>query len=496
MVTDQQVRRLVGLMEKEKTKAVAASKAGMDRKTARRYLNSGNLPSQIKKTRDWRTRPDPFERDWDEVKDMLAVNPGLEAKTIFYYLQREHIDRYSEGQLRTLQRRIRRWRATEGPPKEVFFPQVHRPGELSESDFTHLTALEITIRGELLKHILYHFVLTYSNWETGKVCYSESFENLAAGYQEAVWELGGVTKKHRTDRMSSAVNKDCNPEKFTARYKTLLRHYGVEPERTNSASANENGDIEQRHYRFKNAVKQALILRGSRDFASVEEYERFLRRIFDQLNAGRQKRLKEELGVLGALPARRLDNHKPLEVTVGPSSTIRVQHNTYSVHSRLIGERVNVKLYVDYFDILYANKPVERIPRLRGESKHRIEYRHIIDWLKRKPGAFENYRYKTDMFPSSYFRIAYDNLRRYNPLRANKEYVTILYTAAKEGETVTESAIKHLISRDKPVSAEAVISGVKESVRLPSVTDIAIDDIDLAEYDGLLASGKEAGVYA
>lgn len=495
MVTDQQVRRLMGLMKKEKSRFIAASKAGMDRKTALKYIKSGKLPSQMKKAHVWRTRPDPFERNWDEVKDMLTVNPGLEAKTIFEYLQREYTGRHSDGQLRTLQRRIRLWRAIEGPPKEVFFPQVHKPGELSESDFTHLTSLGVTIRGEVLKHVLYHFVLTYSNWETGKICYSESFENLSAGYQAAVWELGGVAKKHRTDRMSAAVNKDCNPEKFTRRYNTLLRHYQVAPERTNSASANENGDVEQRHYRFKNAVKQALMLRGSRDFVSVEEYDRFLRRIFDQLNAGRQKRLREELDMLRALPARKLDDHIPFEVTVGPSSTIHVHHNTYSVHSRLIGEKVQVKLYIDYIEVWYANKPVELIPRLRGENKHRVEYRHIIDWLARKPGAFENYRYKSDMFPSSYFRMAYDNLKQNNPLRANKEYVNILYAAAKEGEDLTESAIRHLISRDNPITAESIRKHININTLPVPVTDISIDDVNLEEYDCLLAVREEVGAY-
>ena len=495
MVTDQQVRRLMGLMKKEKTKAIAASKAGMDRKTARKYIKSGKLPGEIKRVHDWRTRHDPFKGVWDTIKGMVEVNPGLEAKTVFGYLQREYVGRYQDGQLRTLQRRLRLWRATEGPPKEVFFPQIHHPGELSESDFTHMTELGVTIRRELFRHLLYHFVLTYSNWETGTICFSESFESLSAGYQNAVWELGGVPKKHRTDRMSAAVNKDCNPEKFTRRYNALLGHYGVEPERTNSASANENGDVEQRHYRLKNAVKQALMLRGSRDFTSREEYERFLRKVFDQLNAGRHERLQEELAVLSALPACKLDGYKPLDVTVGPSSTIRAQHNAYSVHSRLIGEKVQVRLYLDCIEVWYGNKPVEHIPRLRGENKHRVQYRHIIDWLVRKPGAFENYRYKSDMFPSSYFRMAYDYLKQHNPLRANKEYVSILYMAAKEGEDLTESAIKLLISQEAPISAESVRERVNKSVHPTQVTDIAIDNVALEEYDELLAVGKGVGAY-
>lgn len=495
MVTDQQVRRLLSLMKNEKTKGIAAARAGMDAKTARKYVKSGKLPSEIKPTHDWRTRPNPFEDDWAHIKELLEANPGLEAKTIFDYLRRDAPQKYQDGQLRTLQRRLKHWRATEGPAKEVFFPQIHRPGELSESDFTRMKELGITICGELFDHLIYHFVLTYSDWEAGTVCFSESFESLSAGYQNAVWELGGVTRKHRTDRMSAAVNKDCNPEKFTKSYQALLRHYGVEPERTNAACANENGDVEQRHYRFKKAVQQALMLRGSRDFNSRQEYEQFLRGMFDRLNAGRDKRLREELAVLRRLPGRKLDDYKTLEVTVSPSSTIHVQHNTYSVHSRLIGERVQVRTFVDYLEVWYGQRKVERIPRLRGEGKYRIHYLHIIAWLVRKPGAFENYRYKSDMFPSSYFRMAYDDLKRHNPFRANKEYVNILYMAAREGESRTESAIRHLLSQEQAVTSQAVGQLILEHSWMPSITDVDIDAVSLKAYDELLNAEEAVAVH-
>lgn len=495
MVSNQQVRRLRMLIKKGINQYQAADKAGMTDRTARKYLKTGKLTDEIAKTHDWRTRQNPFEGTWDEIKELIEANPGLEAKTIFEYLQREKPGEYQDGQLRTLQRRLKHWRATEGPAKEVFFPQVHRPGELSESDFTWMKELEITIRGELFDHLLYHYVLTYSDWETGTICFSESFESMSAGYQNAVWELGGVTKKHRTDRMSAAVNKECHPDKFTQRYKSLLRHYKVEPERTNPARPNENGDIEQRHYRLKKAISQALMLRGSRDFETRQDYEEFLRKIFNQLNTGRQKRLEEELSVLRGLPARKLDDCKPETIRVSPSSTIRVQHNTYSVHSRLIGEQVLVKIYVDYLEVWYAQRKVEHIPRLRGDGKYRIDYRHIIDWLVRKPGAFENYRYKSEMFPSSYFRIAYDYLKHENPLRANKEYVGILYMAAKEGESLTESTIRYLLSHEQPLSKENVEQTLAKNSQIPAITDIAIDDISLKSYDVLLNSRKEVAVY-
>ncbi len=495
MVTDQQIRRLRVLMKKEQTKAITAAKAGMNEKTARKYMNLDRLPSQIKRPHNWRTRNDPFEKAWDMVKSMLETNNGLEAKTIFDDLQRKYPGKYSPGQLRTLQRRIKYWRATEGPSKEIYFPQKHYPGELSESDFTYMNSLKVTINREPFEHMIYHFVLTYSNWETGTICFSESFESLSAGYQNAVWELGGVTKRHRTDRMSAAVNKECNPEVFTARYKALLRHYGTAPERTNPARANENGDVEQRHYRFKNALDQALMLRGSRDFRSYQEYVSFLKKLFDQLNINRDKRLQEELNVLKGLPARRLEDYKTKEVRVGPFSTIHIEHNTYSVHSRLIGEKVLVKICVDYIELWYAQKKVARIPRLKGRKKHRIQYQHVIEWLVRKPGAFKDYKYKTDMFPSTYFRMAYDYLTQYNPFRANKEYVKILHVAYKEGETITESAIRRLLSQEEEISAETVLHLVKANNQLPAPTEVAVNDINLGIYDELLSNtGKGASI--
>ena len=240
MVTDRQVRRLMKLIQQEKTLATAAAKAGMDEKTARKYRNSQQVPSQMKSDHNWRTRKDPFDGVWEEVQAWLKVNAGLEAKTLFEDLQRRFPGRYPDGQLRTLQRRVKAWRALEGPPKEVFFAQIHKPGELCESDFTRMGSLGVTIQGQPFDHMFYHFVLPYSNWETGTVCFSESFESLSEGVQNALWELGGVPGAHRTDRLSTAVHKTDHPETFTQRYSALLRHYGLEGRRIQAACPNEN----------------------------------------------------------------------------------------------------------------------------------------------------------------------------------------------------------------------------------------------------------------
>ena len=241
MVTDQQVRRLMKLNQKEKNLSVVAAKSGMSENTARKYLRQRKLPSQKKQERTWRTREDPFEEDWSEVQLKLEINPGLEAKTLFEWLQRTCPGRYSDGQVRTLQRRIRQWRALEGPAKEVFFNQHHKPGELCESDFTHMSGLGITINGIPFNHLLYHFVLTYSNWEAGTICFSESFESLSAGLQNALWELGGIPLMHRTDKLSAAVQKLDKPGKdeFTRRYRALLRHYGLTGQKIQTGKANE-----------------------------------------------------------------------------------------------------------------------------------------------------------------------------------------------------------------------------------------------------------------
>ena len=219
---------------------------------------------------------------------MLEVNAGLEAKTVFEYLQRRDPGQFADGQLRTLQRRVKSWRATEGPAREVFFAQQHLPGRLGASDFTHMEELGVTLQGQSFPHLIYHFVLTYSNWEAGTVCYSESFESLCEGLQNAIWELGKVPQRHRTDRLSTAVNNASDPAEFTERYQGLLRYYGLEGEKTQAGHGNENGDVEQRHHRFKRAVGQELLLRGSRDFASVAEYQQFLQGLFERLNAGRK----------------------------------------------------------------------------------------------------------------------------------------------------------------------------------------------------------------
>jgi len=289
-------------------------------------------------------------------------------------------------------------------------------------------------------------VLTKSNWETVRICFSESFESLSEGFQAALWELGGVPERHQTDSLSTAVNKEGNPEEFTTRYSALMKHYRIKPMRTNPGKGNENGDVEQSHYRFKNVIDQELLLRGSRNFNSREDYEHFLRKLLGRKNAGRKKALALERPILRPLPGKKLDSFAPAIVRVSDRSTIFVHRNTYSVNSRLIGEKVKVHVHAEYLELFYAQKLLERIPRLRGEKKRFIQYRHVIDSLIKKPGAFENYKYKQDMFPTTGFRMLYDGLlKAKSPRTAAKEYLKVLNLAAKENESLVDEAIRILI---------------------------------------------------
>ena len=466
-----------------------AAKAGMDVKTARKYLRTRRLPSQMKVSRDWRTREDPFADVWSEVEALLKESPGLQALTIFQDLQRRSPGRFQDGQLRTLQRRIRIWRGLHGPDQEVFFPQVHFPGKDSQSDFTWMNALDITIAGRLFPHLLYHFVLTYSNWEYAEVCFSESFESLSRGLQNALWTLGGVPETHRTDHLGAAKFGGQDQEDFGAHYMALMRHYELTPTKNNAGESHENGDIEQAHYRLKQRVDQALLLRGSRDFSNRTDYERFIRSIFNDKNRNRSRRFEQERGVLRPLPLYRLDDHRDYKVPVGTWSTVRVAHNTYSVPSRLIRHEVTARLYADHIEIHFAGQCICSMERLRGTGKARIDYRHIISSLVRKPGAFENYRYREEMFPSTVFRQAFDWLLHDDPKHAGRRYLEILEWAAMNSESAMEASLKQLLDSGEGLDFDMLVEMSEHPVDEP--LDIEIPLPDITAYDELL---KEVAV--
>ncbi len=486
MVTDQQVRRLMMELGTGTPLSTAAMRAGISENTARRY-RMGPLPSQRTMVRPYRTRPDPFAALWPAIDALLVQAPGLEATTIFETLRGRPDLPLAEGQLRTLQRRIRRWRATHGPEREVMFPQIHRPGEYAQSDFTAMGSLDITLNGQLFDHLLYHFVLPYSNWETGVVCCSERFEALIAGFQAAVWELGRVPAVHRTDNLSAATHDLREGGRtFNGRYRRVLDHYRVRPDANTPGRGHENGDVEQAHHRFKRAVEQALLLRGHRDFESQAHYGQFLRHVLTGRNRGRQPKLREELDRMGVLPPTRLEDFRALRVVVSRFSTIRVGHNVYSVASRLMGETVEVRLYPERLEVQSAGKRVATLDRLRGHGQAAIDYRHLIGSLVRKPGAFARYRYQAGLFPTVVFRQAYDTLVTRHGSRADVAYVRILHLAAHTSEQAVETVLGLLLERGT-LRDSAQVKALVQPARI-AVPTCVLTPLDLTVYDACLAT--------
>jgi hypothetical protein len=345
---------------------------------------------------------------------------------------------------------------------------------------------------------VFHFVLTYSNWETATICFSESFESLSEGLQNAMWELGGVPAAHRTDQLSSAVHKELGGKRsFTSRYAALMEHYGLRPEKIQVREPHENGDAEKSHDLFKNAVDQELMLRGNRDFTNREEYATFLQMLLARRNAGRSERFTEEQAALRPLPARRLASSTALRVRVRTSSTITVLRNVYSVPSRLIGETVVVRLGTESLSVFYEGKRVAAdIPRMRGEGGHRINYRHVIDSLVRKPGAFAAYQWQEDLFPTSRFRIAYDLLQTSHGARATKEYLRILELAARENETAVDEALRTLIDTEQAIGFQEIETLVRATRTPQKPRDVCVAPVDLSNYDHLIGDGRLIGCAA
>jgi transposase len=491
--TDGQVRKLMEEVRRHGKIGLAGLRAGMSRKTAGKYVGLGRLPSELKEPRVWRTREDPFVEDWPELRARLLEAPELEAKTLMEDLLRRKPERYEPGQLRTLQRRIKQWRAQEGPPKVVFFPQEHRPGEAMQTDFTWATQLGVTIGGEEFPHMLCHAVLPYSNWEWVTVCRSESMSALRRGVQTALVRLGRVPEYHQTDN-STAATHDLRTGKrgFNAEYEALVRHYGMTPRTIEVGEKNQNGDVESLNGAFKRRIEQHLLLRGSRDFPCAEDYEQWLQGKAEAANGPRSKRLEEELAVMRPIPESRLPEFREEDARVSSSSTIRVRHNTYSVPSRLKREWVRVRVYDERLEVYYGDQHQLTVERLQGRNRHHINYRHIVWSLVQKPGAFARYRYREDLFPSLTFRRAYDALcEEPQSRKADLEYVRILHLAASTMESEVEQALELLLEAGTRPSSEQVRALVVPA--RPEIPEVAAAEVDLEEYDELLAQRAEVG---
>ena len=491
IVTDQQVRKL--LMEHQKTGVIktAAMMAGMNRKTAAGYIGDGQLPSERKSEHAWRTKPDPFVGCWPEVEAKLMEAPELEAKALFEWLTERYPGMFQAGQVRTLQRRIQQWRVLYGPDKEIYFQQDHKPGVRLSTDFTCMNEMEVTIRGERFDHLICHSVLSYSNWQWGAICHSESLLSLRKGLQATLLQLGHIPAEHWTDHSTAATHAVVADEngnrEFNLRYLDVMRHFDIVPHTTQVRSPHENGDVESANGAFKRKVRQHLLLRGNRDFYRQDSYRCFLESLFHKANRLRSERLVEEMSAMRPLEVAMLPEYVEDQARVSKWSLILVDGKTYSVPSRLIGQAVRIHRYDEHLEVYVAGLLQVSMPRLTGEKTHAINYRHIIEWLLRKPGAFAEYRFRADLFPSLVFRRAYDRLCEKCPQRtADLEYLRILRQAAITMESDVERVLAELEGKGLTPRWQMVMEfWPQPAIDLPALQPLLVD---LACYDALIGS--------
>jgi len=481
---NKQVKLLMKEIKRHNQK-IAAAKSGMDAKTARKYSKTRKLPDELKKAHHWKTHQDVFYDIWLEIEELLTSSPGLQANTILDYLIKKYPERFRMKHLRTLQRRLKMWRAENGRSKEIMFSQHHIPGRQSQSDYTSMKDLQITIAGNPFPHLLYHFMLVYSRWEYVSICYSESFDSLTNGFEEAVWSLGGTAKEHRTDNLSAAITIKGDRAQFTENWQKVMNHYGVKPTTNNPGKGNENGSIEKSHDLFKKALDQQLMLRGSRDFENIDAYREFLDHVVKSRNKVRETVLLEELDVLHHLPDSKWYAPKIRPVKVSSSSLVYIESTPYSVPSRLIGYTLRAYIYPDKIQLYYGKKCLQEMYKsIDGEV---IDYRHVIDSLVRKPGAFRDYKYKESLFPQVTFRQAYDCLIQAHPKKGEKLYLKILQLAKIHGEQQVTTALGLLMETGEVPLPEKI----KALLDLPvSIPDVFILQSDLSIYDQLLISQR------
>ena len=475
---------------------LAAAKAGISKRSARRIDRAVTVPSQTPR-RYWRSRADPFVDVWDtQLVPLLKSAPKLMAITLLRKLQDDHPERFPDGMLRTLQRHIRQWRALEGPPKEVFFPQLHAPGHRGLSDFTAMGELLITIAGVVFVHILYHFVLAFSRWEHVEVVEGgESFEALSKGLQNALWQAGGAPQEHRTDSLSAAFKNLAEEEDFTVRYMALLDHYGMAGTRNNRGVSNENGSVESSHRYLKEAIEQALLLRGHRDFDDRATYEGFVREVVMRRNRRNAAAFRIEREQLQDLPERRTTDFVEEEARVTRCGTFTVRAILYSAPSRLIGHRLKVRLYSDRLDCYLSGALVLTLARgMRSPINGRgrvIDYRHFIDELKRKPQAFKGLVFRDALFPREAYRRTWEQLEsKLTQRQACQTIVALLEMAARDG---IEGVLAQRLDVLRLAGELPDVKRLREEFapRRTEVPQVTVEIPPASRYDALLPSEQE-----
>ena len=493
MITDVRASQMFLLLHEGQSVASIARKLKMSEKTIRKYRQAEQLPSQVERPgRTYRTRPDPLEEFWDEIELLLQHDRRLKPYAILDWLKQKHNPpagepRVTDSIRRTLERRVQRWKLKHGVEQEVTFPQVHHAGDVIAFDFVVMNALKITIDGRSFDHMMFHAAFTYSNWEHVHLCHSESFEALSTGLQDTLHLAGGVPRRVRSDSLSAAVNNLSSDKDFAVQYRQLLDHYGTRGHRINVRKPHENGDIESSHGHFKDALDQALRLRGNRDFVSLDDYMDFVRQLIRRRNATRQQRFREELPLLAPLPPQRRPTCTSVIVKVKSDSIIRVKRNVYSVSGKFIGLKLEVRIHQDHLELWYRNEFAERMPRQFGCGKEVIDFRHVIDSLVRKPGAFVNYKYVNHMYPTTRFRMAYDQLlSNTTEASAIKQYLKLLHAAKHEGLDLVDDTLRWFLNTGKAIQADEILKLVAAKQQVPAPTDVQVDAPDLSVFDSLL----------
>ncbi len=489
-ITDLQVNKYKALRG-EHSQETAAAKTGISVASARRVESAVGLPSQ-RPPRHWRTRADPLAEVWSsEVVPMLEGAPSLMAVTLLEELQRRHPERFGDAVLRTLQRRVGQWRAEHGEEREIYFAQEHPPGRLGLSDFTVADELDISLGGLAFAHRLYQFALAHSGWRHVRVVLGgESFQSLAAGLQDALWMAGGVPEEHRTDSLSAAFNNLAEREELTKRYHALCEHYGLRPSRNNTGVSHENGAIEARQGSLKKGLDQALLLRGSREFADLAAYEQFVAETVRRLNARCARAWEAERACLKPLPARRTTDFEEIDARVSKFGVFTAKSVLYSVPSRLAGHRLKVRLHSTHLDAWLGGVKVFECERLHASAADRhprqIDWRHMLPSLKRKPGAFARWVLRDAMFPRSEYARAWQRISAKLPERAACRLMVELLDLADRANVVAELAavLAALQAQDELPDIDALRE--RFAPRPPAMPDVQVQLPSTAVYDELL----------
>ena len=493
-INSEQVKVYMKARQEGKSQETASAMAGISERSGRR-IDTEDLQPGNRKNRHWRTRTDPFADVWEnELVPLLNRSPDLTPVTLFEHLQKTHPGKFPDSKLRTLQRRVSKWKALYGQDKEVMFRQEKIAGRMGLSDFTKIKRVSITIAGKPFTHLLYHFRLAFSGWCSVKVIHGgESYTALAEGLQDALWRLGGVPHEHRSDSLSAAyrnLNKVAS-EDVTLRYRQLCEHYGMEATRNNRGKGHENGAVESPHGHLKKRIRQALLLRNSNDFESVTDYEHFLSDIVCDINSRKQDKVEEERRHLLPLPLQRTADYTEKVVRVSTSSTIQIKRVLYTVPSRLIGESLRVHIYDNRLDVYLGTTLTETLSRVfAADHNHRarqVDYRHLIGSLERKPQAFRYSRLRDDLFPTEVYKAVWERLDKdLAPYKACKTMVGILALAHRaDCEQQLGDYLQTVLDRPSMPGLQELRR--KFEKRGQAVPEVQVRQPPVASYNELLA---------